>query len=379
MSKVVVISRGWYPVVYGGSERFISRVSDELVKMGYQVVAITRLLKDQVLPRTSYQLITVRQRLALPYLASYMFSRKAAKVANKLRPNVVIVNAYWGELSPLYINKSIPVIVVIHDVGLFESEWARKHKFKHFLRVKALKRVVERAEKIVVPSVAVKEDLVRYLSIDEDKISILGFEGVDGPFKRVHNENEYFDIVQVGRFAPNKGQHITLGAFKHVMKVIPNARLWLVGGRGVDVEHVRYFERIVELADRLNREAGREVVKVVADVEDVNPYYRIADVCVFPSLGEEGYGLTVLECMAHGKPVIVSSIFARTGVASEERAYILPSLTPEHVAKAIVHIYENYGDALRKAEKGLDYARKCSWRRVAEKISTIMAELLNTR
>jgi len=379
VDKVVVISRGWYPVVRGGAERFISRVSDELVKMGYQLTAITRLFKDQVLPKTSYQLVAVRQRLALPYLASYMFSRKAAKIANKLRPNVVIVNAYWGELSPLYIDKSIPVIAVIHDVGLFESEQAKKHKFKHFLRVKALKKVVERAEKIVVPSHAVKEDLVKYLSVAEDKIFVLGFEGVDGPFKRVHDENGYFDVVQVGRFAPNKGQHITLEAFKHVMKVIPNARLWLVGGRGVDVEHVRYFERIVELADRLNREAGREVVKVVADVEDVNPYYRIADVCVFPSLGEEGYGLTVLECMAHGKPVIVSSIFARTGVASRERAYILPSPTPEHVAEAIVHVYRNYDDALRKAEKGLDYARKCSWKRVAEKISTIIAELLNTR
>jgi len=308
-----------------------------------------------------------------------MFSRKAAKMANEVGPDVVIVNSYWGELSPLYIGKSIPVIAIIHDVGLFESEEARKHRFKYFLRVRILEKVVKRVEKIIVPSIAVKEDLMKYLFVEENKVFVLGFEGVDGPFKRVHDENDYFDIVQVSRFAPNKGQHITLEAFKHVMKVIPNARLWLVGGKGIGVEYIKYFENIAKIALRLNREAGREVVKVVVDADDVNPYYRIADVCVFPSISAEGYGLTVLECMAHGKPVIASSIFARTGVASEERAYILPSLTPKHVAETIVHVYKNYGDALKKAEKGLDYARKCSWRRVAEKISTVIGELLGMR
>ena len=378
MHSIAVISRGWYPVVRGGAERFITRVSDELAKMGYRVLAITRLFRGQTPPKTGYELIAVRQHLALPYLASYMFSRRAAKIVNKVRPDVVIVNAYWCELSPLYIDKSIPVIAIIHDVGLFESEWVKRHRFKHFLKVRALKRIVKRVDRIVVPSAVVKEDLIRHLSVEESKVFVLGFEGVDGPLKRVHDENECFDIVQVGRFAPNKGHHITLEAFKHVMKVIPNARLWLVGSRGTDVEHVRYLEKIAELAKRLNRETGREIVKVVIDVDDVNPYYRVADVCVFPSIGEEGYGLTVLECMAHGKPVIVSSIFARTGVASEERAYILSSLTPEHVAKTIVYVYKNYDEALKKAEKGLDYARKCSWRYVAEKISTLIKELLST-
>lgn len=378
MHRIAIISRGWYPVIRGGAERFISRVSDELVKTGYQVIAITRLLKGQAPPKTSYKLIAIRQHFILPYLSSYMFSRRAAKITNKIKPDAVIVNTYWGELSPLYIDKTIPVVAVIHDIGLFGSEWARKHRFKHFLRVRALKKVVKRVEKIIVPSTAVREDLMKYLSVEEDKVFVLGFEGVDGPFKRVHEENEYFDIVQVGRFAPNKGHYITLEAFKHVMKVIPNARLWLVGSKGIDIEHVRYLEKIVEIAEKLNREAGWEVVKIIVDVDDVNLYYRIADVCIFPSLSEEGYGLTVLECMAHGKPVIASSIFARTSVASEERAYILPSPTPKHVAETIVYVYKNYDEALRKAEKGLDYARKCSWRQVAERISMIIRELFSS-
>jgi len=50
--------------------------------------------------------------------------------------------------------------------------------------------------------------------------------------------------------------------------------------------------------------------------------------------------------------------FARIGVVSKERAYILFSSHTQTCCEAIVHIYKNYNDALRKAEKDLDYARK---------------------
>ncbi len=377
--KIALVSRGWFPSVRGGSEKFISKLSEELFKKGFEVIGITRWLPGHDRPQAPHQLIIFEDRNPKPFIASLRFSRWAAKVVNSLRPDIVIVNGYWGEASPLFISKSIPVIVIIHDVGLFKSEWAKKHRIKHFLRTLILKHIVARADKIVVPTNTVKQDIIQYLGADSQKIHVLGFEGVEGPFTRIHENNEWFDVVQVGRFAPNKGQLILLKAFKHFLKEVPTARLWLVGGRGVDPEHLKYLEEVKRLTNEINDAVGKEVVKVVVDAPSVDPYYRLADVCVAPSIGEEGYGLTVVECMSYGKPVITSSIFLETGVANEERAYIFPCGDVERLTELLLYVYKNYDEALRKAERGLEYAKQYSWKKVAEAFLKLINITLRSR
>jgi len=373
---IAIISRGWFCSIHGGSERFISKLGEELHRRGFRVVGVTRWLPSFAYPKAVHELRIFEDRNPKPLIASIRFSRWAANVVNKIRPDVVIVNCYWGEASPIFISGSTPVVAVIHDVGLFHSEWARRHRLKHFLRVQILKRVVRRVNAIVVPSETVKNDLVERLGADPSKIRVLGFEGVEGPFERVHEENEWFDIVQVGRFAPNKGQHILLEAFRRIAKEIPNARLWLVGGKGVDPEHIEYLNRVLRIAREINESLGEERVRIFVDVPSVEPYYRVADVCVAPSIGEEGYGLTVVECMSFGKPVIASDIFLETGVVSSDRAYVVPRGDVEALAKTILHVYRNPVEAMEKASRGLEYAKSCSWSRVADVFVELIKALL---
>ncbi len=361
-----MVSRGWWPSIKGGSERFISKLGEELSRRGHEVIGVTRWFRGDDRPEAPHKLVIKEEERALPLISSYVFSRWAAKVVNSLRPDAVIVNTYWGETSPTMIRGEIPVIAIIHDVGLLHSELAKRHKLRHALRMRALRKVTRRVNRIVVPTKRVMMDLTQYFGVEPRKVRVLGFEGVEGPFKRVLVENEYFDLLQVGRFAPNKGQLITLEAFKLVAHEIPNAKLWLVGGKGLTSEHLEYLERVREAARKINDALGRKAVEVVVDAPDVSEYYELADACIMSSIGEEGYGLTVVECMAYGKPVIASDVFKETGVASEERAFIYPRGDARELARLILHVYRNPEDALAKAEKGLEYARRCSWGRVAE-------------
>ena len=296
--KIAVISRGWWPSIKGGSEKFISRIAEELDKRGHEVIGITRRLPGNPSPQASHSLIVIYDENPRPLLSSLKFSWHAAQIVNNLDVDVVLINGYWGEASPLFIRK-LPKVVIIHDVGLFSSKWARAHPLKHLLRVRILKTLVKVSNAIIVPTLTVQKDLVKYVGADPKKIYVLGFEGVDGPFYKCHEDNDFFDIVQVSRFAPNKGQLITLRAFELVKEVIKNARLWLIGGLGPDPEHITYFQLVKKKAQEIEREYNIPI-KIIVNAPDVDVYYKIADVCVFPSLGEEGFGLTVLECMAYG-------------------------------------------------------------------------------
>ena len=92
--------------------------------------------------------------------------------------------------------------------------------------------------------------------------------------------------------------------------------------------------------------------------------YRLADALVFPSL-KEGFGLVVLEAMASGVPVIVSSIAPFTEyLAGDDVIWCDPhhsASIAEAMALALVPQIRN-----RVIPRGLDVASRFSWRRVAE-------------
>ncbi len=146
--------------------------------------------------------------------------------------------------------KRIKKIAVIHDVGLFKSEIAKKNKIKYYLRVQALKRVTRKVDLIVVPTETVRNDLINYLQVNKDVIRVPGFEGVDGPFKRISISNDKIDIVQIGRFAPNKGQLILLKAAKKLLRNNPRikdiVRIYLIGG----LTDKNYLERVMREAEK---------------------------------------------------------------------------------------------------------------------------------
>lgn len=375
---VVVISRGWWPLVRGGAERFITRTTEELHDVGYKIAAVTL----QVDARTrdieaKYPVYMVRLPLRLPIVSSYLFSRRAASIARRLHPRAVIVNGYWGELAPIYVkkgNKNIHVITVVHDVGLVRSTIAQEQKIRHILRMRALKRIVQSVDAIVVPLRSVADDLVEFFGADPAKIHVLGFEGVDAPFRRIHIEDGYFDVVQVARFSPNKGQLILLKAVDRVAEKIPDLRVWLVGG--VSASYRKYYKIILDEAKRINEKHKRKIIFIKVNVPDTTDYYKLADVCIAASVAEEGYGLTIAECLGYGKPVIASDLFLEIGTVSERQVYIFRRGDYKELARLIMHVYENPEEALSRAMTGLSAVKGHTWRRVAERISEIIEELV---
>lgn len=102
-------------------------------------------------------------------------------------------------------------------------------------------------------------------------------------------------IISVGRLVGWKGLHVIIEALAH----LPRDVQYLVIGEGSERESLMELARRLGVADRVHF-AGR-----IAH-SDLPAWLRRADVFVQPSIGEEAFGISVVEAMACGLPVLAT-------------------------------------------------------------------------
>ena len=170
-------------------------------------------------------------------------------------------------------------------------------------------------------------------------------------------------FLSIGGIEARKNTIGILDAFRQLRAVQPDARLVIAGGASL-LDHSGYQDEFrSELALLRDHAAAVHVIGPVAD-EDMPNLYRLADALVFPSL-KEGFGLVVLEAMASGVPVVVSSIPPFTEYLSgDDTIWCDPKHSAsiaEAMALALIPEIRN-----RVIARGLEVASRFSWRRVGE-------------
>jgi glycosyltransferase involved in cell wall biosynthesis len=264
-------------------------------------------------------------------------------------------------------------IVTVHDVFPLTS---RDYSAPDFQRKfsQLLIEATQRAARVITPSSYTARQLSRHAGVETEKIRVVP-EGVDLPGKLLAPEarrwarDEHVGtgkkmVLMVGVIQTRKN---TLGALR-ALATLPDAyRLVLVGGNGYGSEAVHDFIGRASLANR---------VVVLGHVEPETLYilYQAATVLLFPSL-EEGFGLPVLEAMAHGLPVIASNTASLPEVAGEAALYVDPQ-DEAQIAAQLVRVTED--NALREqlVVSGFARVREFSWQRAARSTLEVYDEVL---
>ena len=105
-------------------------------------------------------------------------------------------------------------------------------------------------------------------------------------------------VLYVGRIEPRKGVDRLIRAMAQVQQRVHHVQLVLVGG-GPDRAAVEALARELDVRVVF---AGR-----VSDA-DLPAFYQAADVVCSPALGDESFGLVLLEAMAAGRPIVATNI-----------------------------------------------------------------------
>lgn len=237
-----------------------------------------------------------------------------------------------------------------------------------------LLEAVERAVCVVTPSQYTTDQLLKHAGVPREKIRLIPF-GVDLPSVPLNPERRALErehlvgkgnrmILTVGVIQTRKN---TLNALR-ALRYLPDCyRLVIAGGNGHGSEAIHDFIRTENLASRV-------VLPGYVAAQRLPELYDAADVFLFPSF-EEGFGLPVLEAMAHGLPVVASGTSSLPEVGGDAALYVNPH-DPRDIAEKLIYATEDKDQRKAMAERGLARAKVFSWRRTAEANLQVYNEVL---
>jgi glycosyltransferase involved in cell wall biosynthesis len=143
-------------------------------------------------------------------------------------------------------------------------------------------------------------------------------------------------IISVGRLVGWKGLHIVVQALAR----LPDDIHYLAIGEGPELEKLQLMAKELGVIDRVHF-VGR------ISHEELPKWFALGDVLVQPSIGEEAFGISVVEAMACGLPVLGSDNGGmKETVVPGETGYLLPRRDVDAWTKALGDILAD--DELRK-------------------------------
>jgi glycosyltransferase involved in cell wall biosynthesis len=266
-------------------------------------------------------------------------------------------------------------VITIHDLAfLLYPHFLTKESARYYGQID---RAWRKTDHIIAVSEATKQDSIKMLGVPEKKISVI-HEAANPIYRqlptheaqqRVEEEYKFGRnfILFVSTIEPRKNLPSLLQAYRHLRdKYKRDELLVLSGSKGW------LWEEVYETVSQLNLENDVAFLGRVPSA-DLVYLYNAARLLVHPSF-YEGFGLTPLEAMTCGTPIIVSNTAALPEVVGDAGLMINPhDIDGLTVAMWRVLTEEDLRQEL--SHKGLKRAAKFSWQKAARETLEVYHKL----
>ena len=305
-----------FPPTIGGAETHLSILCPELVKQGYDVSLLTS-INGVKKAEHSYKGVKIRRSrlMDLNWLARRGFEGLRNKIDDLFfsfieenKPDIIHAHNmhYYSELHAYTLEKiakekNIPLILTAHNVwdsGLFlrlslDVKWNKIIAVSDFIK--------KELEGIGVPP--------KKLVTVHHGIDIKNFKRKRGKriLKKFPELNDRRIILHPARTVLEKGCDVSIKALKLIKKKFPDILLVLCGTKHVIDWESRQEKDIAYLLHLINRLGLEDNILMDSfSREQMIGLYQLAEFSIYPSSFEEPFGLTIIESLSCGKPMIVT-------------------------------------------------------------------------
>ena len=168
------------------------------------------------------------------------------------------------------------------------------------------------------------------------------------------NEKQ-FVIVFSGRLTKDKGILELILAIKQLSNTV-DCKLLIIGasGYGKDKEPTRFIRRLEEETRAIHESV---FYTGYVDYKDIPSYLKVADIAVVPSMWEEPFGLTVVEAMAAGLPLITTRSGGIPEICEGVATIVERENIVNNLAAAILDLYQHPEKREQMSAASLDRSR----------------------
>ena len=269
-------------------------------------------------------------------------------------------------------------VTTIHDLihhlfpGKKKSRWLHRMAYRY-----TIASAVRRSEKVITVSEATKKSILHTFSVPASKISVI-YEAAGEEFHAIRPEAK--DVLN--NYGISKPYILFVGVWRQYKNVPLLARAFDIlkeqggfGGKLVLVGKIDPFYPEI-MNEVMGTSHSRDILALdhVAEA-DLPSIYRNASVFVLPSL-VEGFGLTALEAISSGVPVIASDIPVLREILRGAAVYFDPN-DRDALASVLTEVLTNQGLRSKLIADGQLRSGEFSWSRTARETLNLYNEVMN--
>lgn len=270
---------------------------------------------------------------------------------------------FWKRASILYclsLTEKVLATLPARLLGL-RVFWVEHVTVERWLAKNPLKipyKLFSRFVTIVAISHVIKRQLRELIGVREKHVQVI-YNGVDLRTFAMREDRwqqtARYNIGCVARLEQEKGIEFLIQAIKIVREFIPFARLIIVG-------EGREKKKLVWLSERLGL---KEAIQWIGYQRQIERWYGYFDAYVLPSVTRESFGITLVEAMASGVPVVASRIGGIPEIIEHKRTGLLAKPgDSQDLADQLIYLYNNRAEtrqmvvaARNKAEEAFSLER----------------------
>ncbi|MDT3405298.1 glycosyltransferase family 4 protein [Mucilaginibacter terrae] len=349
----------------GGQNVYVAQLAKHLAHIGYLVDVFTRRESTEIEEVVNWspgvRIIHVNAGPAeviikeeiLQYMDEFKNNMINFMINRQLHYSLVHANFFMSAWVAMGIKKEldIPFVVTFHALGhVRRIHQAEKDKFPEE-RLTIEEEAVQQANHIIAECPQDMDDLINYYNAPKNKITIIpcGFSATE--FYPIDKEcarkiaglpqSEHL-ILQLGRMVPRKGVDNVIQALAKVKPTGKPIKLVIVGGECEELEEETCpeYARLIDIV-RQHHVENQVIFTGRKNRDQLKYYYAAADVFI-TTPWYEPFGITPLEAMACGTPVIGSNVGGiKYSVADGETGVLVPAHDPDALGEKITWLLNN--------------------------------------
>ncbi|WP_337176198.1 glycosyltransferase family 1 protein [Paludisphaera sp.] len=387
----------------GGQNVYVAQVARHLAAAGHRVDVMTRRDRPDlpaVVPIADRLRVVhvpagpperVRKEDLLPYMDDFADFAVGYALARRRPYELVHANFFMSGLVASEVRRRVgaPFVVTFHALGRVRRLHQGGADAFPEERLAIEGRVASEADRVLAECPQDEEDLIAHYGADPARLTTVpcGFD--PGEFSPTHRREARARlglpldapiVLQLGRMVPRKGVDNVIRALALVRRAhgVP-ARLVVVGGESRDPDPA-FTPEIGRLQAIARAEGVAASVRFVGGRgrDELRDYFGAADVFA-TTPWYEPFGITPLEAMACGVPVVGSAVGGiKSTVLDGETGFLVPPDDPPALADRLARVLTqpSLRDAMgRRALRHVN--ARYTWKRVARSIAEVYEEVLS--